>query len=100
MVPSALISLNHSNDRDSMSNQYPQAATHQPRTSSYPVFFSLQTMDGKRKRLGVSFAFFRKNYLPDGRVDETVATAEELNDLWNPEAKDGSPPFMMKRICF
>ena len=32
MVPSALMSLSHSNDRYSMSNQYPQRATHQPRT--------------------------------------------------------------------
>ena len=32
MVPAALMSLNHTNDRDSMSNQDPQPSTHQPRT--------------------------------------------------------------------
>ena len=58
MVPAALLSLNHTNDRYSMSNQYPQPTTHQPRTDSYPVFSSLQTMDSKRKGLHVRFAFF------------------------------------------
>ena len=85
MVPSALMSLSHSNDRYSMSNQYPQRTTHQPRTDSCPVFSSLRTMDSKRKGLRVSFTFFQRNYLPDGRVNETVATVEELSDLWKPE---------------
>ena len=31
MVPEALMSINHTNDGYSMSNQYPQATTHQPR---------------------------------------------------------------------
>ena len=35
MVPAALLSLNHTNDRYSMSNQYPQPTTYQPRTDSY-----------------------------------------------------------------
>ena len=78
-----------------MSNQYRQPTTHQPRTDSYPVFFSLRTMDSKRKGLRVTFAFFQRNYLPDGRVNETVATFEELSDLWKPRAKDGIPPFMI-----
>ena len=38
MVPAALMSLNRINDRYSMSSQYPQATTHQPRTDSYPMF--------------------------------------------------------------
>ena len=38
MVAAALVSLNQTNDRYSMSNQYPQPTTHQPRTDSYPVF--------------------------------------------------------------
>ena len=41
MSPAALTSLNHNNDRYSISNQYPQPTTHQPRTDSYPVFSSL-----------------------------------------------------------
>ena len=77
MVPAALMSLNHTNDRYCMSSQYPQPSTNQTRTDSYPVFSSLRTMDSKMKGLRVSFAFFQRNYLPDGRVNETVATVEE-----------------------
>ena len=99
MVRTALISLNHTNDRQSMSNQYPQTTTHQPRTDSYPVFSSLRRMDSQRKGLRVSFAFFQRNYLPDGRVNETVATVEELSDLWKPGGMDGIPPFVRNFIC-
>ena len=82
-----------------MSNQYPQPTTHQPRTDSYPVFSSLRTMDSKRKGLRVSFAFFQRNYLPDARVNQTVATVEELSDLWKPAAMDGIRPFVMNCNC-
>ena len=99
MSPAALTSLNHSNDRYSISNQYPQTTTHQARTDSYPVFSSLRTMNSKRKGLRVSFAFFQRDYLPDGRVNETVATVEELSDLWKPGAMDGIPPFAMNCNC-
>ena len=99
MVPAAFMSLNHPNDRVSMSIQYPQPTTHQPRTESYPVFSSLRTMDSKRKGLRVSFAFFEGKYLPDGQVNETVATVEELSDLCKPGLLDGIPPLVMKRNC-
>ena len=99
MSPAALTSLNHNNDRYSISNQYPQPTTHQPRTDSYPVFSSLRTMNSKRKGLRVSFAFFQRNYLPDGRKNETVATVEELSDLWKLGAMDGIPPFVMNCNC-
>ena len=99
MVPAALMSLNHTNDRYSMSNQYPQPTTHQPRTDSYPVFSSLRRIDSQRKGLRVSFAFFERNYLADGRVNETVATVEELSDLWKTGAMDGLPPFVMNCNC-
>ena len=33
-VPAALMSLSHTNERFSMSNQYNQPPTHQPRTDS------------------------------------------------------------------
>ena len=99
MVPVALMSLNHTNDTYSMFNQYPQLTTQQPRTGSYPVFSSLRTMESKRKGLRVSFPFFQRNYLPDGRVNETVATVEELSDLWKPGAMDGTPPFVMNCNC-
>ena len=95
MVPAALMSLSHTNDRCSMSNQYPQPTTHQPRTDSYPVTSSLRRMDSQRKRLCVSFAFLQRNYLPDGQVNETVGTVEDLSDLWKPGAMDGIPPFVM-----
>ena len=61
MSPAALTSLNHNNDRYSISNQFPQPTTHQSRTDSYPVFSSLRTMNSKRKRLRASFPFFQKN---------------------------------------
>ena len=99
MSPAALTTLNHNNDRYSISNQYPQPTTHQPRTDSYPVFSSLRTMHSKRKGLRVSFAFFQRNYLPDGQVNETVAKVEELSDLWKPGAMDGMPPFVMNCNC-
>ena len=99
MTPAAPMSLNHTNHTYSMSNQYPQPTTNQPRTSPYPVFSSLRTMDSKRKGLRVSLAFFQRNYLPDGRVNETVATVEELSDIWKPGAMDGIPPFVMNCNC-
>ena len=99
MVPAALMSLNHTNDRYSMSNQNPQPTTHQPRTDSYPVFSSLPRMDCQRKGLRVSFAFFQRKYLPCGRVNKTVVTVEELSDLWKPGAMVGIPPFVMNCIC-
>ena len=99
MVPAALMSLNHTIDRYSTSNQYPQPTTHQPRTHSYPVFSSLRRMDSQRKGLRVSFAFFQRNYLPDGRVNEIVTMVEKLSDLWKPGAMDGIPPFVMNCNC-
>ena len=39
------------------------------------------------KGLRVSFALFQKIYLPDGRLNETVAKLEELSDLWKPEQR-------------
>ena len=82
-----------------MSNQKPQTTTHQSRTDSNPAFPSLRTMDKKRKGLRVSFAFFQRNYLPDGRVNETFATVEELSDLWKSGTMDGIAPFATKCIC-
>ena len=99
MSPAALTSVNHNIDRYSISNPYPQPITHQSRTDSYPVISWLRTKDSKRKGLRVSFAFFQRNYLPDGRVNETVATVEKLSDLWKPGAMDGIPPFVMNCNC-
>ena len=93
------MSLNLTNDAYSMFNSYPQPRTRQPRTDSNPVFSLLRTMDSKRKGLCVSFAFFQTNYLPHGRVNETVATVEELNDLWKPGARDGIPLFVLNCNC-
>ena len=42
-----------------------------------------------------NFAIFQRNYLPDGRMNETVAKVEEFNDLWKPGAMDGTPLFVM-----
>ena len=99
LLPAAPLSLSHTNDTYSLFNQYPQPTTQQPRADSYPVFSSLRTMNSKRKGLRVSFAFFERNYLPDGRMNETVAKVEELSDLWKPGAMDGTPPFVMNCNC-
>ena len=99
VVPAALMPLNHTNDTYSMFNQYPLPTTQQSRTDSNPVFSSMRTTDSKRKGLRVSFAFFQRKYLQDGRVNETVATVEELSDLWKPGAMDGVPPFVMNCNC-
>ena len=99
MLRAARMSLNQTNDRYSLSNKYPQQTTHLPRTDSYPVFSSLRMMDSERKGLSVSFAFFQRNNLPDGRVNETVVLVEELSDLWKPGAMDGIPPFVMNCNC-
>ena len=99
MVPAALMPPKHTNDKYSMSNQYHQPSIHQSRTDSFPVLSSLRTMDSKMKRLRVSFAFFQRSYLPDGRVNETVATNEELSDIWKPGAMDRIPPFVMNCNC-
>ena len=93
------MSLNHTNDRYSMSNQYPQPTTHQPRTDSYPVFSSLRKMDSLKKGLRVSFAFLQQNYLPDGRVNKRVATVEESSDFWKHGTMDGVLPFVMNCNC-
>ena len=99
MVLAALMSLKHTNDTHSMSKQYPQPSTHQPRTDSFSVFSSSITIDSKRKGLRVSFAFFQRNYQRDGQVIETVAPVEDLSDLWKPGAMDGIPPFVMNCNC-
>ena len=99
LVPAALLSLCHINYTYSLFNQYRQPTAQQPRADSYPVFSSLRTMNSKRKGLRVSFAFFQRNYLPDGRLNETVAKVEELSDLWKPGAMDVTPPFVMNCIC-
>ena len=99
IVPAALMSFNHTNDWYFISNQFPQPTIQQPRTDSFPGFSSLRTMDSKRLRLRVSFAFFQRNYLPDGRVNDTVATNEELSDLWKSGAVDGIPLLVMNCNC-
>ena len=56
-------------------------------------------MDSDRKWLRVSFAIYQRNYLPDGRVSESVTTVEELSDFGMPEAMDWVPPFVMNCKC-
>ena len=99
IVPAALMSLSHTNDTFSMFNQNPQPTTQQPTADSYPVFSLIRTMNSKRKWLRISFAFFQRIYLLDGRMNETVAKVEELSDLWKPGAMDGTPPFVMNCNC-
>ena len=98
MVPAAPMWLSHTNDTYSTFNQYPQPTTQQPRADSYPLFSLLRMMNSKSKGLRVSFAFFQRNYLADGRMNETVAKFEEVSDLWKPGAVDGTPPFVMNVV--
>ena len=74
MIPAVFMSLLLTIDRDSVSNQYPQPTTQQPKRVSYHVFSSMRTIHSERKRLRVSFAFVHRNNQPDGRVNGTVAT--------------------------
>ena len=60
LFPAGLMSLNRTNDTYSTFNQYPQPTTQQPRADSYPLFYSLRTMNSKSKELPVSFAFFKE----------------------------------------
>ena len=69
MFAATPMSLDHTNDRHFMSDQYPQPTIHRPRTDSCPIFSSLRTMDSKRKGLRVSFAVFQKKLLT-GRTSE------------------------------
>ena len=59
----------------------------------------MRTMDSKKKGLCVTSAFIQRNSLPDGRVNETVPTVEELTDIWKPGAMDGIPSFVMNCYC-
>ena len=95
IVPAALMSLSQTNDTYSTFNQHPQPTTQQHRADSYPLFSSLRTMNSKSKGMPVSFAFFQRNYLADGRMNEIVAKVEELSDLWKPGAMDWTPLFVM-----
>ena len=56
-------------------------------------------MNSEKKGLRVIFAFFQRNYTPDGRMNKTVAKVEELSDLLKPGAMDRTPPFMMNCNC-
>ena len=85
IVPTALMSLNHTNDRYPMSNQFPQASTHQPRTDSDPVFSSLRTMDSKGRSCASVLHSFKQNNLPDVPMNKTAAMVEKLSELWKHE---------------
>ena len=99
MDAAALMSLNHIHDSVSLSNQYPQTTTQQPRTDLYTVIFLLVTMDNKRK-IARQLCILSKNCPPDGRVKGTIATVEDLNDLWKPAAMDGVPQFVISCSCY
>ena len=100
MVPAALMSLNHTNDRYSMSNLNLQPTTHLPRTDWTPVFPSLWTMDNESKDCASALLSFIRNYLPNGRVKEKIATVEKWSDHWKTGAMDGIPLFVMNGNWF
>ena len=99
MVPAALMSINHTKNRYSMSHKYPQPTTHQPRKHSYPVFSPLQR-DGQPKEGIPRQLCILSTQIPTRRtMNETVATVEELSDLCKPGAMEGIPPFVMNCNC-
>ena len=53
----------------------------------------------KRRDCASVLHSFKKIYKSDGQVNETVATVEQLSDLWKPGATDGIPPFVMNCNC-
>ena len=94
--PATLMILNHTTERNSVSNKYLQTRTDQPKTNVFLLLSSLQQCGIKRKGLRVRFAIFQQNYMPDVPVNETVATVEKLGDLCNSGAMNGLPVFVMK----
>ena len=56
-------------------------------------------MDSKKKGLRISLAFFQTYYLLEGWINETIATVDELSDLWTTGAMDGVPVIVMNRSC-
>ena len=64
-----------------MSNDYSQRTTHQHRTDLYPESFPMRPLDSNRKELRDGFAFSRKTVFPDGQLNKTVATVENLIDV-------------------
>ena len=99
MHTATVTAFNYTIDRDSMSNQYPQTTVTHPKTDLSLPFSSLRPINSKRKGLHASFALFQRNYVPDGRLDETVAMVEESSHLWNPGAMDVVPPLVMNCSC-
>ena len=99
MDPAALMSFNHSSDRDFRSNQYTQPTTQPTRTNSHLVISSLRTMDSKNKELLVGLEQMRRIYLLDGRVNGTVVMFEKLGDLGKPRTMEEILPFVMGRSC-
>ena len=99
MVAAALMSLNHTNDTYSMFNQYPQPTTQQLRRDPIRCSHHCEQWTVKGRDCESGLHSFKEIFLPDGRVNETVATVKELSDLWKPGAMDGIPPFVMNCSC-
>ena len=77
---------------DLMNIKYPPTSSHQSKTDSYSVFSSLRLMERNMKSLHRIFAFFQRNYLPEGRLNKTSVAVKELS-CWKSGAIDGVPPF-------
>ena len=90
------MTLIHTTERNSMSIRYPQTTTLQARLNVYLLLPSLRTNDSKKKGMRVSFGIYQLNHLPSVRGNKTVATVEELGDLWKSGAMNGVPSFVMK----
>ena len=97
--PPAFMSINHTTDRESISNQYPkQQLTILEQTYTLCSFLCDQ-LTVKRKKLRVSFAFFQRSCLSGGQMNGTVATFQKLRDLREPGAMDRVPSIVMNSSC-
>ena len=54
-----------------------QPSTRQNKPDLNPLLSLLRPFDSNREKFGVDFVFFQRKKLPDGRVNGTLATAEE-----------------------
>ena len=70
-------------------------STRQPTANKVALFSSLGRLHNKWKWLLLIFAFNRKYFFPNGRVNKIVASVEGLNGGQKPGAMDGVLPFLM-----
>ena len=74
-------------DRDLLTNLYYQPSIQQPKIDPFLVFSWSRPMNSQRKMFPVGIAFFYRNCLLECRLNETIATVEDLSAFANLEQK-------------